>query len=130
DGSVAAVSDFASRHAGVDISLFVNESNRGISHNYTNAAFLGRGEFFCRVGGHFQDRRDAILPLVQRMGEADVVLGYLADDQRSFGRRVISRVFTVLVNAFSGYSIPYYLGVVIYRETHRYPASRDSLIHH
>src|SRR5438067_4173505 len=49
------------------------------------------------------------------MGEADVVLGYLADDQRSFGRRVISRVFTSLVNTFSGYRIRYYLGVVIFR---------------
>jgi glycosyltransferase involved in cell wall biosynthesis len=115
DGSPAAIGEFMRQRPEVDVRLVVNESNRGISHNYSNAAFLARGEFFCRMGGHFQDRRDAILPLVERMGEADLVIGYLADDRRTTFRRTLSKAFTRLVNLLSGYDVRYYLGVAIFR---------------
>jgi glycosyltransferase involved in cell wall biosynthesis len=117
DNSVSVINDFAAKNPDVDIRLIVNPSNRGISHNYSNAAFAGRGEYFCRIGGHFQDRRDALLPLVHHIGHADIVIGYLADDRRTFLRRALSRVFTRVVNALSGYNLRYYLGVVIFRRS-------------
>lgn len=117
DDSASVAMDFAQRHSDVDVRVVTNEANRGVSHNYTNASFLGRGEFFCRVSGHFQDRRDAILPLVARLGEADVIIGYLAEDGRSLFRRTLSRLFTRAVNVLSGYDIRYYLGVVVFRRS-------------
>jgi glycosyltransferase involved in cell wall biosynthesis len=117
DDSVAVATDFGRLHPTVDLHVVTNETNRGISHNYTNASFLGRGEFFCRVSGHFQDRRDAILPLIKHLGEADVIIGYLTEDGRSRFRRLLSRLFTRLVNTLSGYDIRYYLGVVIFRRS-------------
>ena len=118
DDSPAIVRRFAADHPQVAVRLVIGEANRGISHNYTNAAFLGTGEFFCRFGGHFQDRRDAILPLVEHLGEADMIIGYLAHDRRTLFRRTLSRLFTGLVNLVSGYRIHYYLGVAIFRRSH------------
>ncbi len=117
DGSAEVVSAFIAQQKRARIQLIVNKVNRGISHNYTDAAFLGSGEFFCRIGGHFQDRRDSILPLLRHIGEADMVLGYLADDGRSWFRRRLSRFFTWIVNLLSGHDIKYYLGVVIVRRS-------------
>jgi glycosyltransferase involved in cell wall biosynthesis len=117
DPSVSLIRRFASQRPDVELRVIVNEVNRGLSHNYTNAAFLGRGEYFCRVSGHFQDRREAILPLVGHMGEADMIIGYLAEDHRGLFRRLLSRFFTGLVNALSGHRVRYYLGVVIFRRS-------------
>jgi len=113
DGTPARVEEFSKHNPQVAVRLVVNETNRGLSHNYTNAAFLGRGEFFCRVSGHFQDRRDALLPLLAQLRKADVLIGYLAKDQRSFFRRHLSHLFTWIINRLSGYDIRYYLGVIV-----------------
>lgn len=117
DDSVARVREFAERNPQVELRLFVNDLNRGISHNYTDASLLGRGEYFCRIGGHFQDRRDSILPLIEHLGKADMVIGYLAHDGRTTFRRALSRLFTAVVNLASGYKIRYYLGVAIFRRS-------------
>ncbi|WP_316213568.1 MULTISPECIES: glycosyltransferase family 2 protein [unclassified Bradyrhizobium] len=117
DGSSAVVKEFCGTYPELALTIVENGVNKGISCNFTDAAFLGRGEYFCRMGGHFQDRRDALIPLVSRIGQADLVIGYLDDDRRNPFRRYLSKLFTTVANAASGYDIRYYLGMVIFRCT-------------
>ena len=115
DNTSEIVESFMMQNPEVSIRLNRCSMRKGLSCNFTDAAFLGRGEYFCRFSGHFQDRRDAILPLVQELGKADIIIGFLERDGRGFFRRNLSRLFTFIVNVASGHRIRYYVGVVLFR---------------
>ena len=49
------------------------------------------------------------------MGTVDMALPYLADDQRNIKRRILSILFTKIINMMTGYSLKYYNGSVLHK---------------
>jgi hypothetical protein len=115
DRSVALVEDYIRRHPEAPIRLAVNETNRGLAQNYIEGAFLGRGKYYRLVCGDNIEDVAVLHTVFAQLGASDLVLFYHAESERGLARRLLSRVFTVLVNRISGHRLRYYNGCAILR---------------
>jgi len=115
DTSVAVVEAFIAAHPQVHITLKCNLKPMAVAYNFNDAAILGRGKYFRMIGGHFQDRRAAMVNGFDQLGKADMIITYIQPDYRIPYRQVLSRSYTWLVNFISGYNIAHYHGTPIHR---------------
>jgi hypothetical protein len=59
---------------------------------------------------------ECISSILERIGEADIVIPYVANSSvRTLTRRAISSAFTLLLNVLFRQRVPYYNGVVLHR---------------
>jgi glycosyltransferase involved in cell wall biosynthesis len=114
DNSILEIKRFKSAYPKTNICLIQNEKPMGVSYNFSNAAVIGTGKYFRMLGGHFQDRKEAIKNAFDRLGQADIIITYMHPDCRKFFRRVLSKTYTYLVNLISGYAIAHYHGTPIH----------------
>ena len=57
-----------------------------------------------------------ITPILDRIGQADIVIPYVANPHvRGLNRRIISNAYTYLLNAVFRLKVPYYNGLVLHR---------------
>jgi hypothetical protein len=90
--------------------------NRGLGRNFIDGAFLGKGRYYRTVAGDNYELPQCHDAIMQRLGEADIIVPVYYDVQgRTVFREVLSKVYTVLVNLISGNSIKYYNGFAAYR---------------
>ncbi|MDP3562006.1 MAG: glycosyltransferase [Legionellaceae bacterium] len=115
DGSVAKIKQFQLLHPNINIILKQNKRPLGVSYNFADAALLGRGRYFRMIGGHFQDREEALRNGFDHLGKADIILTYIKPDYRKPIRQHLSRTYTKLVNFISGYDIAHYHGTPMHR---------------
>lgn len=115
DNSVATIEAFIAAHPQVNIVLKRNPKPLGVSYNFMDAAVLGRGKYFRMIGGHFQDRKEAMRNGFDQLGKADIIITYMHPDYRAKKRQLISRTYTKFVNMISGYDIAHYHGTPIHR---------------
>ncbi|MBM3568771.1 MAG: glycosyltransferase [Alphaproteobacteria bacterium] len=103
-------------HPEVRLLLFRNRVNRGLAHNFVEAAFHGRGRFYRLICGDDTEPVESHLEVMKRMGQADIVL---PDYSNAIGKRglrlILSEAYTMVVNAISGNAIRYYNGCALYR---------------
>lgn len=115
DGTVSVVEAFQREHPNVPIVLRKNERNQGLGRNYTEGARIAHGRYYMLVNGDNVERREALVPLLSKLGQADIIIPFFATlDSRPLVRRIISRSFTKLVNLVSGTSVRYYNGAVVH----------------
>jgi len=115
DKSVPIIQEYLTAHPDLPIRLFVNPMNRGLGQNFVEAAFLGRGEYYCLIPGDNVLPREPLIEMFSHLGEADMVIAYQDIRGRTWFRRVLSRFYTTLVNLITGYRIQYYNGMAIHR---------------
>jgi glycosyltransferase involved in cell wall biosynthesis len=115
DGSVAEIERFITQHPEHPITLKKNKYPLGVSYNFVDAAILGKGRYFRMIGGHFQDRQEAMRNGFDHLGKADIILTYIEPDFRKPIRHHLSGLYTKLVNLISGYRIAHYHGTPIHR---------------
>lgn len=115
DASVEIIRGYMSRHPEIPITLIVNKTNQGLGNNYVEAAFRGRGKYYRLVCGDDVESKETLVEVFRRLGEADMILTYHADTHaRPMARRIISRLYTQLVNVLGGHKIKYYNGVAVH----------------
>lgn len=114
DRTVAVVEAYRAAHPQLPLRLERNERTLGLARNYVDAAFAGRGKYHKIVAGDNAEPVADLVAILSRMGEAEVVIPYLRDDIRRPGRRLLSRTFTGLVNALSGFHLHYYNGAALH----------------
>lgn len=115
DGSVAVIEEFKAEHPYARIILKKNSQPLGTCYNFVDAAILGCGQYFRMLGGHFQDRREAIKNVFDHLGEADIIITYIYPDYRRPLRQWTSKTYTKLVNLISGYDVAHYHGTPLHR---------------
>lgn len=119
DASVQLVEDYRCRRPELPILLKVNRKNRGLGRNFVDAAFLGRGKYYRLVCGDNVESREKLVHVLQHMGQADLVLPYHEFcEGRSAGRRMLSRLYTRIINFISGNRVRYYNGCALYLRYH------------
>jgi glycosyltransferase involved in cell wall biosynthesis len=118
DRSVPLIQEFARRHPQYPIRLIQNPVNKGLSHNFVEGAFLGRGEHYRLVCGDHSEAEPTLTELFRHVGAAELVIPYHEIVGRPMFRRIVSTTFTMLVNWLSGYRLRYYNGCAIYRRAH------------
>ena len=119
DNTSAVVAAFQAENPQAPIRLFRNETNRGLAYNFVEAAFQGHGRYYRIVPGDNVELAETIEAIVRTRGAADIIVPHFVEIRnRPFRRRVISKLYTHLVNLASGYRLPYYNGNPLYLRTH------------
>jgi glycosyltransferase involved in cell wall biosynthesis len=114
DGTLAAAEGLAASDA--RIRVVRNPRNMGLGGAYKAGLALARGEFVTWIPADASHPSDGLIPAYGAIGEADMILPRPTNPQvRATGRRIISSVYTFLVNSITGLRIPYYNGLAVHR---------------
>jgi dolichol-phosphate mannosyltransferase len=109
------VEQFLAGHPSLPIRLHKNPRNLGLSKTYVNGAFLGRGKYYRFVAGDNAEPREAMVQILKMMGKADIIIPFHSElTGKSLIRIAVSKLYTFLVNLFSGHSIHYYNGCAVH----------------
>ena len=108
DNSVGVVEKYQTENPSLPILLFKNQKHRGLSCNYTDGAFLGKGEYYLFYGASNVTPEEDLIKMLEKIGTADMVIPYIQFDERDLSRWLLSRLFTIIVNGLSGFSLKYY----------------------
>ena len=119
DRSVERIEDYIEGHPEYPITLEVNKTNSGWACNFVSGAFLGRGKYYRVCCGDNVEPEDVLVRIFKHVGKADMVIPYhqQKDDlaTKSLFRRIVSKLFVLLVGCISGYNIiRYYNGMAIH----------------
>ena len=115
DDSVERVTKYIAEHAEDRILLRRNLVNRGLSQNYIDAAFLGKGLYYKLFCGDNTEPLASIVKICSYLGKADIIIPhYILVEGKSAFRKWLSAAYTKLVNLVSGNSVPYYNGLAIH----------------
>jgi glycosyltransferase involved in cell wall biosynthesis len=116
DRSTELIMEYQAQHPHVALVLVRNAFNCGLSRNFAEAAFLGRGRYYKLICGDNVDSKETLKTILAQAGKADVVIPYHKNIVgRTWRRRLLSRSYTALVNLLSGQSLRYYNGCGLYR---------------
>ena len=118
DGSAAEVCRFQNNRPDLNVRLIVRERNLGLAVNYVEAAFEARGKWYRLICGDNVESVDTLRAALAAVGTADMVITYpYRREGFSVLRNFISKTYTRLVNAITGYEIKYYNSPTIHRRT-------------
>lgn len=116
DGTSEVVRSWQAAHPEMPVRLFSLRKNRGVARNFVEGAFSGSGIYYRLVCGDNIEPQATHEALLREMGNADIIIPYFTKIyNRTLRRKVISRLYTLLVNLASGYRLHYYNGCPIYR---------------
>ena len=122
DGSADLVDEYAREYGEMKIVIQRNKENRGLARSFVDAAFLSRGRYYRLVCGDDVEDKETMVRILQQRGKADIILPYYPDlPGKSVVRKLISRIYTCIIDLFGGYKIRYYNGCALY---HRYQVMR------
>jgi glycosyltransferase involved in cell wall biosynthesis len=95
-----------------------NEVNRGLGYNFTKGVQLASKEFVMLLHGDNETRKESVARIFELVGQADIIIPWTANTEvRPLKRRVLSRLFTALMNLLTGLRIKYYNGPCVHRSS-------------
>ena len=116
DGTVAEIEAHRQRYPQNPIRIIRNAACRGLGRNYLLAAQQAQMEYFMLVTGDASEPEEALRTILLLKGQADAIVPYyIFDKSKPLPRRLLSRLFTGVVNVLSGNRLHYYNGVVLHR---------------
>lgn len=115
DNSREIVAKYIQGHPAKNIFLRANKANKGLAQNYLDAAFLGRGKYYRLICGDHAETSESTLAVFQAVGRADIIVPYYTDIAgKNLGRRMVSNVYTGLINTLTGNRLHYYNGLAVH----------------
>jgi glycosyltransferase involved in cell wall biosynthesis len=119
DGSAEVVEGYAREHEEMKIIIQRNKENRGLARSFVDAAFLGRGRYYRLVCGDNVEDKETMTQILHQRAKADIILPYYPDlPGKSVMRKLISRLYTFVIDLIGGYKIQYYNGCALYQRYH------------
>ena len=104
----------ASLHKNVSIRVFRNNVSIGRRITLNYIVQFARGKKIMMVGGHYQDRREAISSVIKNYHNADNIYPFLEPDLRKKLRYYLSVAYTWLINKICKQNIRYYNGISMF----------------
>jgi len=119
DNTSGVVAAYQSANPQAPVHLFRNKANRGLAYNFVEGAFQGCGQYYRAVPGDNVELAESLEKIIQARGTADVIVPYFVEIRnRPLRRKIISKLYTHLVNLASGYRLAYYNGNPLYLRAH------------
>jgi glycosyltransferase involved in cell wall biosynthesis len=118
DGSSDGTAEVAERLAREDSSLRVihHEANRGLGYSLREGFDLATKDYVTWAPGDHGMIEKSFDYMFEYVGSVDVVISYISDPRfRSVPRRIVSRLYTAMVNSLFDINILYYNGPPIFR---------------
>lgn len=92
-----------------------NPRNMGLGYCYLRGVETARGNSFVYIPGDNTWPQRSFLELFGNLGKADLVTSYSTNPEvRPLGRRIISALYTRILNLLFGFRLRYYNGLTIY----------------
>ncbi len=118
DGSTDGTGEVAARLAADDSRLRVirNPRNLGLGGAYKAGLAAANGTYVTWVPADISHPADGLVPAYKAIGEADMIIPRPTNPQvRARPRRIISNLYTAIINWGTGFDVPYYNGLSIHR---------------
>ena len=107
DKTIEMIEKFKKNNPNLDIKIISNKNNRGIGFNYRETAQIARGKYYMFLSGDDSLPSAEIKKTVDNIGKADMILVYFID-KREILRKIISKIFTVIINLITINNLKYY----------------------
>lgn len=117
DGSTDGTTAVAERLARSDsrVRMLRNERNMGLGYSYTRGVREATRSHFVYVPGDNSWPEASIALILRHLGTADVITSYATNPEVRVGyRRLVSSLYTRVLNLLFGFSMRYYNGLTIY----------------
>jgi len=118
DGSPDKTGDFARLKAQSNshIRVAVNAVNEGFGYSFARGVKMAGKEFITVFPGDNDMSALSLKDLIEARGSADLVISFMQKtNKRSFFRRFVSKIFTMIMNLLFGLKLKYYNGPFICR---------------
>lgn len=116
DSTLEILKAKAASNPPVPIRIVENSENKGLGYNYFAAAFQARGEYYMLVNGDNVEPAATLRAILAQKGQADMVIPHFGKkDRRGWNRRLVSWLFTAIVNTLTFNRVRYYNGPVLHR---------------
>lgn len=118
DGSTDRTGEIADAVARSDPSVQAihNARNMGFGYTFTEGVHRARMTYVAIVPGDNEITRESLDRIFSLVGKADIVIPWTVNtDMRRWGRRILSRAFTMLMNALFRCGLKYYNGPAVHR---------------
>lgn len=91
-----------------------NPKNMGFGYNYTEGVRRAGMDYVVMIPGDNEIPSEAIKKILAMAGKADIIIPYTANPWvRPMSRRIVSRIFVMLINALFGLNVCYYNGTCV-----------------
>lgn len=130
DGTIEQALRCRSFNPSVPLRIFTNTVNRGVARNFIEGAFQARGKYYRVVMGDDVESEETLSKIIALAGSADIVIPYhSAVIGRPLYRKLISRLYTKLVNFASNQKLHYYNGSPLFlkRDARRFHVEATGL---
>jgi glycosyltransferase involved in cell wall biosynthesis len=115
DNTSELVEEYQRENLKLPLRLHKNPKNLGLSRTYVDGAFLARGQYYRFVSGDDAEPKEALVTILKMIGKADMVIPFHEElTGKGVARLAVSKLYTFLVNLFSGNSIHYYNGSAVH----------------
>lgn len=117
DGSSDNTRNVAERLAAENsiVRVITNPRKMGLGYGYTRGFEEATKEFFVYIPGDNTWPYRSFVELFGNFGRADIITSYAINPEvRPFSRRVVSRLYTMLMNVLFGRHLRYFNGLTIY----------------
>ena len=116
DKTFEMVKKFKDENPNLNIKIYCNENNQGIGFNYYATAYKAEGKFYMLVNGDAVEPPSTIRKMLDGIGKADMILTYFPgkNDKRTLARKIISKLFVIIVNLITFNNLRYYNGPSIH----------------
>ncbi len=118
DGSTDGTAEIAMRLATEDPRLRVirNPRNLGLGGAYKAGLVAAKGTHVTWVPADVSHPADGLIPAYRAIGEADMIIPRPTNPEvRGWARRVVSGLYTKIINLGTGFKVPYYNGLTVHR---------------
>jgi glycosyltransferase involved in cell wall biosynthesis len=115
DNTAKVVEEYQASHPQLRLRLHRNKKNRGLGTNYIEGSFMGLGKYYMLVNGDNAEPKEALVALLQKAGQADMIIPYFGEyEARTIGRKIVSRTYTFITQTLSNTKVKYYNGPVLH----------------
>jgi glycosyltransferase involved in cell wall biosynthesis len=98
------------------VTVIHNRPNKGFGYNFRRGIERARMNYVAVIPGDNEISRESITRIFALMGKADMVIPFTMNmEVRPWTRRLVSRLFTVLMNAIFQCELQYYNGPTLHR---------------
>ena len=109
DKTIEIIEKFKKNNPSMNIKIISNKSNRGIGFNYRETSQIAQGKYYMYLGGDDSLPSTEIKKTVDNIGKADMILVYFIDKRRIL-RKVLSKMFVIIINLITINNLKYYNG--------------------
>ena len=118
DGSTDGTAKVAAGLTSEDSRLRVirNPRNLGLGRAYKAGLAAANGTYVTWVPADISHPADGLVPAYKAIGEADMIIPRPTNPEvRARSRRIISNLYTAIINWGTGFDVPYYNGLSVHR---------------